>query len=92
MLHTNKITALNNCFSDLDRAATSFYLDPKGENHAIFLSHALKIIQEINDTNLGIFKNKILTFKRLTSKNKLSKKERLNIADEILTTGVLLKP
>jgi hypothetical protein len=77
---------------DLDRAATFFYLDPSGETHKIFLDHALKILIQLKDNRLRKYKKEILSFKKATSKSNYSERERMNIADKILTIGILLKP
>ncbi len=91
MSKLNKTTKLNNCYLDLDRAATYFCLDSEGNTHTIFLAHALKILNEVKDKKLNKFKKEISELKKITSKNGFSKEEKMNIADNILTTGILLK-
>jgi len=78
-----------NCFSDLQRAATAFYLNPKGKTHLVFLKHARKILNKINNRKLNRFS---LEISQLEDKISLSSKsQRIYIADKILTTGILIK-
>lgn len=73
-----------NCYTDLNRSAVSLYLNPHGQNHLIFLNHAIK--------NLKILKYK-KTLVKIQKKlhQKFSQKEIPYLADQILTTGILLK-
>ncbi|OGM14611.1 hypothetical protein A2W15_01455 [Candidatus Woesebacteria bacterium RBG_16_41_13] len=75
---------LLNCYQDLQRATVSLYQNPKGETHKIFLDHAQAILDDIGDSRVKIIQ-KIKTKLAYSSDKK-------KIADEILTTGILLKP
>lgn len=78
---------LQNCFLDLQRAAVSFYLNPKGESYWIFLNHAYKILK--GRKKLAKFAKQIKELKKKSSQAK--KEEVVNLADEMLTLGLLLK-
>lgn len=78
---------LQNCFLDLQRAAVSFYLHPQGKTYAIFLQHAYKILKK--KKKLSKFAKQIKTLVKKTAQAK--EKEVINLADEMLTLGLLLK-
>lgn len=80
-------TDLQNCFLDLKRAATSFYLNPKGKTWQVFLDHALKILQE--KKKFQKFTTKIAEIKEKA--NCADEKQVKNLADEMLTWGILIK-
>lgn len=80
------------CFLDLKRAAIYFYKNPKGKTYKVFLANALESLNTIPDKKLNKFKKEVINLQKLTSNQKFSKKERLNVADDILTTGILLRP
>ncbi len=88
---SNKKFKLYSCFLDLKRAAIFFYKNPKGNTHKVFLNNALEILSEIKNKNIEKYKKEILQHKINTSKNNLSDQEKMRIADDILTTGILLK-
>lgn len=69
-----------NCYTDLNRAAASLYLNPSGQNHLIFLNHAIKIL-----------KNNQYSQKLKNIKKRLKSGDNKYLAEEILTTGILLK-
>lgn len=73
-----------NCYTDLNRSAVSLFLNPHGQTHLIFLNHAIK--------NLRIkkYKNILIQIQKKLSK-KVSPEEIPYLADQILTTGILLK-
>ena len=73
-----------NCYTDLNRSAVSLYLNPHGQNHLIFLSHAIKILKNNKYRNILLKIQKKLNSKLLI-------KEIPYLADQILTTGILLK-
>lgn len=78
---------LQNCFLDLQRAAVNLYLNPEGKTWRIFLNHAEKIL---------IGKKKLIKFaKQLRKIEKMAvqanKKEVINLADKMLTLGILIK-
>lgn len=75
---------LYNLYLDLKRAATFYYLDPKGTSHKVFLKHAQKIAKEL-DRKVSVKVNHL--FEVISGGNK----ERVKIADEILTTGIILR-
>lgn len=79
---------LQNCFLDLQRAAVSFYLHPEGKTWRIFLNHAYKILQE--KKGLEKFVKQLRKIERKIVQAK--RKDMINLADEILTLGILLKP
>lgn len=77
---------LQNCFLDLKRAATSFYLNPKGKTWQIFLDHALKILGEKEK-----FQKFVIEIEKIKEKAPYAgKKEITNLADEMLTWGILI--
>lgn len=78
---------LQNCFLDLQRAAVSFYLNPKGESYWIFLNHAYKILKEKKRS--AKFTKQIKTLMKRSAQAK--KEDVINLADEMLTLGLLLK-
>ncbi len=78
-----------NCFQDLQRAATFYYLNPKGNTHNIFLSHALAILKGIKDKKAQECKVKLEFLQKKLREARDEDKKKL--ADEILTTGLLLK-
>lgn len=78
---------LQNCFLDLQRAATAYYLNPQGKTYAIFLNHAYKILQK--KKKLAKFARQIKSLERKSAR--AAKEEFLNLADEMLTLGLLLK-
>lgn len=73
-----------NCYSDLYRSAYSLAINPDGQNHLVFLNHAIKIIKYKK------YKNILLKIQKKLSK-KLSPSEIPYLADQILTTGILIK-
>ena len=75
---------LYNLYLDLKRAATFYYLDPKGASHKVFLKHAQKIAKEL-DRKVSVKVNHL--FEVISGGNK----GRVKIADEILTTGIILR-
>lgn len=81
---------LLNAFMDLNRAAKLYLLDPKGLLHKIFLSHALEILEEVEDKRSQELRRKLLEIKK-NLKAGLRKEKRLRLADDILTIGLLLK-
>lgn len=84
---SNRVIFLN-CYQDLQRAATSLYLNPDGKTHKVFLDHALKILAKLKEKRASRFEKKLLALKHRLSETENSKK----IADELLTIGLLLKP
>lgn len=79
------------CYLDLRRAAVSFYKNPQGTAHSEFLLHALKVLREFRGKKLNKYKKAIIQLVEITSKNDFSERERINLADKILTTGILLR-
>ncbi len=73
----------NDCFLDLQRAATALYQNPQGKTHLIFLDHAQKIV--------GSGESAIISELRRSASDKLSTKEASRLADQILTVGLMLK-
>lgn len=82
---SNRDIALYNLYLDLKRSATFYYLDPRGASYKVFLKHAQKIAKELGRK----VSDKI---NRLFDVISDGNKGRTKIADEILTTGVILKP
>jgi len=78
---------LQNCFLDLQRASVSFYLNPKGKSYWIFLNHAYKILKEKERT--AKFAKQIKTIMERSTQAK--KEDVINLSDEMLTLGLLLK-
>lgn len=76
-----------NCSLDLQRAATAFYLHPQGKTWQIFLNHALKILQR--EKRLERFARKLGKIKKQAVQ--AERNQAINLADEMLTLGVLLK-
>lgn len=81
----------NNCFLDLQRAATSFYLNPKGKTHQVFLQHARKILGEMKSIRARKFSTKILEIEKEAACLPKSKSKTKDLADKMLTLGLLLK-
>lgn len=84
--------ALMNCFLDLQRAAVAFYQAPNGSTHQIFLHHSLKILDGIENKKIKKIATKVRQFAQKTASAPTSKNEVKNLADKILTLGLLLKP
>jgi len=80
-----------NCFLDLQRAAVSFYLDPYGSNHKVFLIHAKKILESLKTQKSKNFLSKISQLEREVLTVGKDKFQIMNLADKILTTGILLR-
>ncbi len=77
--------ALYNCWTDLQRAAMSFYLNPSGKNHLVFLDHGQKIL---SDLKANSFLRKLSDIKEKITTSTFAP---VKIADEILTLGILIK-
>lgn len=80
-----------NCFMDLQRAAVSFYLNPRGKNHKIFLTHAKKILDGLKNKKADTFFLKISQLEKEISVFGKDESQIRNLADKILTTGILFK-
>jgi hypothetical protein len=81
-----------NCYLDLSRAATCFYLKPTGKNHLVFLKHGKKILKGINDRKAqGLYRRLTDIEKEVSIVVPSQKKRIINLADRILTLGILLK-
>ena len=80
-----------NCFLDLYRAAASFYLNPKGKNHQVFMRHALEILKGLKEKKAKKFFLRLKKLKKKTSVPIEDKRDVSRLADEILTLGILLK-
>ena len=82
---------LLNCSADLQRSAMSFYLNPQGQTHRVFLSHALGILRGLNTTKARKFLTRL---KRVGKEMNFSADDAQvkRVADDILTLGLLLKP
>lgn len=80
---------LLNCYSDLQRAATAYLLNPKGNNHLIFLAHSQTILEKIGRKKAKHFGSLINALERQAPLVKEDKK--IYFADKILTTGILIK-
>ena len=74
-----------NCYSDLYRASYSLAVNPHGQNHLIFLSHAIKNLK------LNKFKKTLVKIQKKLVSKKVLEQEIPYLADQILTTGILLK-
>jgi len=73
----------NNCFLDLQRAATALYLNPSGKTHLVFLAHAQKIAdKEVSTT--------VAKLQEVASRS-LSVEDAALLADKILTVGIMQK-
>ncbi len=73
-------------YADLQKAATSLYLYPKGKTHIVFLNHALVVVYKLNDKRL------IGVIKRLIKKVLKSEfEDSIKLADKILTEGLMLR-
>ena len=79
-----------NCFLDLRRSAVAFYLNPGGSTHRIFLTHAKKILSGINSDKAKKFMEMISSLEDKFSNITMEKTEKVNLADKILTTGILM--
>ena len=79
------------CFLDLQRAAISFYLNPKGKTHQVFLAHARQILENSNTKKARKLLKKLSQIEREVAHPPQSKKETQDLADKILTLGILIK-
>ncbi len=79
-----------NCFQDLRRSATFYYLNPRGTAHKIFLSHAKKILGEINNNRAKRFLEIVSSLEGQLAFLPPEEEARKNFADKILTTGILM--
>lgn len=77
---------LLNCYMDLQRASVASYRNPKGNNHLVFLKHAVGILKSIKSEKYNSFYKKLLKISEMRIKNKE------HYSDKILTIGLLLKP
>lgn len=73
----------NNCFLDLQRAASALYLNPLGKTHLVFLKHA----QKIAGKDLSVVISKL----EERASHGIDSKEAARLADEILTLGIMQK-
>lgn len=80
-----------NCFSDLQRSALSYYQNPQGKNHLVFLAHAKKILANIRNEKAKKFLQRISLIEKKIIFPVKDFNQRKNIADEILTLGCLMK-
>lgn len=79
-----------NCSLDLQRSAVSFYLNPQGRTHRVFLLHALGILRGLNTAKARKFLPRLEKLEKMNlSVDDIQIKR---IADDILTLGILLKP
>jgi len=79
------------CFSDLQRSASSYYFNPQGKNHLVFLKHAQKILKGIDNQKAKTFSKKISSLIKQTSVLPQNKTGKINLADKILTLSCLIK-
>lgn len=93
MLNDKKILKENllNCSLDLQRSAVSFYLNPQGRTHRVFLLHALRILRELNIAAVRKFLPKVKELGKETNLPAYDANQVKKIADDILTLGILLK-
>lgn len=82
--------ALNNCFSDLQRAAMAHLTNPNGKNAGVFLSHAVGILGGLQDDKKDRYFDELVSLQKRVGKS-YGKQEDLNMADKILTIGLILK-
>lgn len=78
-----------NCYSDLQRAATAYLLNPKGSSHLVFLAHSRKILEKISRKQTKYFGSLINSLERQAPLVK--EDQKIYFADKILTTGILIK-
>ena len=79
-------------YSDLCRAATSFYLNPYGKTHQIFLRHALNLLQKENKGIDNVFIKKLEDLLVKTNRTNMTNTSNPSyLADSIFTLGMLLK-
>jgi len=81
----------NNCFLDLQRSAVSFYLNPEGKTHQVFLKHARRTLARIRNKKAREFSARISQIEKQTAHPSQDKNKRTNLADKILTLGCMLK-
>lgn len=74
-----------NCFMDFYRAAVWFYKNPKGSTHWLFFQHGRKLLKQLGDRRL------IEKVGKIAQELKITKKKDINLADRILTFGIMLK-
>ena len=55
----SKQQIIMSCYSDLCKAATSFYLNPFGKTHLLFLKHALSLLKENNLSGVNKYTNRL---------------------------------
>jgi hypothetical protein len=78
-----------NCRADLQRAAVALYLNPRGRTHQVFLGHAGEILKKINNRRSRYFNEEISKYSKQAD-SFANKKEIINLADKILTLGVMM--
>lgn len=78
-------------FLDLQRAAVSFYLNPKGKTHCVFLDHAQKVLGSMESIKAKKFSQRILQIEKEMNRLPMRKNKVRTLADEILTLGIILK-
>lgn len=81
----------NNCFLDLQRSAVSFYFNPEGKTHQIFLKHARRSLARIRNKKAREFSARIFQIEKKIGHPPQDKDKRTNLADKILTLGCLFK-
>lgn len=84
-------TKLNNCFLDLQRAATHYYQNPQGKTHLIFLKHAQKILVGLKTRKARQGALKLSQLEKKLASGPKSSQAINRVADSILTLGILLK-
>lgn len=81
----------NNCFLDLHRSAVSFYFNPRGKTHQIFLKHARKTLEKMKSVKARHFSKRIFQIEKITTRSPKDRTKVKNLADKMLTLGLLLK-
>ncbi|MGD0523387.1 MAG: hypothetical protein ABSA43_02405 [Candidatus Microgenomates bacterium] len=72
-----------NCYSDFQRSAITYVQNPFGKSHLTFFNHGEKLLNELGDEKL------LGECKLIRSKILKSRRFNINLADKILTVGIL---
>lgn len=79
------------CYSDLQKSAVAYYLNPKGKTHQIFFHHAEQTLKRLSDKKIKWFLKEIQKIKKKMVSDQESVQNPLYLSDDLLTLGILLK-
>ena len=79
------------CYSDLCKAATSFYLNPKGTTQLMFIRHAKELLKKSPEYSFHKFIVQLEQIEKEVERSDSSGKDLPYTADKIHTLGTLIK-